>query len=156
MSHIHWVEWGPGTPNDMDEDNRWEFWVCDGWVCDLEDIGVSSMFRLIRRVSTLVRMWPTLDLICEENTVWRKWKENSTSWTPDVPRKRSVSRYTCKNRGFTISLCRHPDVKVTYQGWYVDLIIRIKPFRLVLGSITDRDNQDEVTVSPGSEYQRTW
>jgi hypothetical protein len=33
------------------------------------------------------------------------------------------------------------------------LIIRIKPFRLVLGSITDRDNQGEVTVSPGSDYQ---
>jgi hypothetical protein len=36
-----------------------------------------------------------------------------------------------------------------YQGRYVDLIIRIKPFRLVLGSIADRDNQGEVTVSPG-------
>jgi hypothetical protein len=37
----------------------------------------------------------------------------------------------------------------------VCLIIRIKPFRLVLGSITDRDNQGKVTtVSPGSVYQR--
>ena len=30
---------------------------------------------------------------------------------------------------------------VLYSDEDVDLIIRIKPFRLVLGSITDRDNQ---------------
>ena len=36
----------------------------------------------------------------------------------------------------------------------VDLMIRIKPFRLVSGRITDRDNQGEVTVFPGSDYQR--
>jgi hypothetical protein len=47
--------------------------------------------------------------------------------------------------------------KVWYQGWYVDLIIKINPFRLVLGSITDRDNQGEETVSSGSDYhQRSW
>ena len=33
-------------------------------------------------------------------------------------------------------------------------VIRINPFRLVLGSITNRDNQGDVTVSPGSDYQR--
>ena len=35
----------------------------------------------------------------------------------------------------------------------VDSIIKIKPFRLVLGCITDRDNQGEVTVSLRSDYQ---
>ncbi len=30
---------------------------------------VSSMFRLIRRVTVLTRMCPTFDLICEEKTV---------------------------------------------------------------------------------------
>jgi hypothetical protein len=34
------------------------------------------------------------------------------------------------------------------------MIIRIKSFSLVLGSITDRHNQGEVTASPGSDYQR--
>ncbi len=35
------------------------------------------------------------------------------------------------------SLTQYIYTKVTYQGWYVDLIIRIKAFSLVLGSITD-------------------
>ena len=36
------------------------------WVCDRETIGSPSMFRLIRKGTVLTRMWPTLDLICEE------------------------------------------------------------------------------------------
>jgi hypothetical protein len=47
------------------------------------------------------------------------------------------------------------ELKRTRYDIYVDLIIRIKPFRLFLGSITDRDNQGEETVSPGSDYQRS-
>ena len=35
---------------------------------DPEGIGVSSIFNLIHRVAVLVRMCPTLDLSCEENT----------------------------------------------------------------------------------------
>ena len=38
-----------------------------GVTSDLEDIGVSSMFRLIHRVEDLGRMCPTFDLNCEEN-----------------------------------------------------------------------------------------
>ena len=43
--------------------------------------------------------------------------------------------------------------KGEYQGWYVDLIIRIKPFRLVLGSITDRDKGSQ-RWGHRSDYQR--
>ena len=39
-----------------------------------------------------------------------------------------------------------PVRKTWYQPWYVDLIIRIKSFRLVFWSITVRDNQGRETV----------
>ena len=38
-------------------------------MCDLEAIGAPSMLRLIRSAAALARMWPTLDLSCEENAV---------------------------------------------------------------------------------------
>ena len=47
------------------------FWVCDGWVCDLEAIGAPSIFSIIRSAAASARMWPTLLLSCEENTAWR-------------------------------------------------------------------------------------
>ena len=37
-------------------------------VCDLEGIGVSSIFRLIRSSAAFSRMCPTLPLSCEENS----------------------------------------------------------------------------------------
>ncbi len=36
-------------------------------MCDLEDIGAPSIFKLISGVTDLVRLLSTLDLICEEN-----------------------------------------------------------------------------------------
>ena len=51
-----------GTPKDRDEVSSREFWVSDGWVCDLEVIGVPSIFKTIRSPENLTRMWPTLDL----------------------------------------------------------------------------------------------
>ena len=39
-------------------------------MCDLEDIGVTFILRLIRSAATLVRILPTLDLSCEENLFW--------------------------------------------------------------------------------------
>ena len=90
-SHIHWVTWGTGTPKDRDEVNRREFCSCDGWVCDLEAIGVPSMFKLIRSTTDLVTMLSTLDLRGEENTTRRKWKLVCGIWTCEVARKRSVS-----------------------------------------------------------------
>ena len=99
---------------DKDEVNRREFQVsvslCDGWVCDLEAIGVPSIFQLIRGASVLTRMFPTLDLRCEENVVWRKWKFVCATWTPEVVRKRSVSRWVCKNKRSTNLQCRCPTV----------------------------------------------
>jgi hypothetical protein len=62
VSYIHWVPRGTGTPTDRDEVNRREFWVCDGWVCDLETIGVPSIFKTIRNAVVLSRTLPTLDL----------------------------------------------------------------------------------------------
>ncbi len=56
-----------GTPKDRDEVNRREVYECDGWVCDLEVIGVSSIFKLIRKDADLSRMLPTFDMRCEEN-----------------------------------------------------------------------------------------
>jgi hypothetical protein len=43
-THIHRVVRGTGTPKGRDDDNRREVWECDWWVCDLEAIGVSSIF----------------------------------------------------------------------------------------------------------------
>jgi hypothetical protein len=34
----------------------------------------------------------------------------SASWTPEAAKKRSVSRWTCKNKSRTKSLCNLPDV----------------------------------------------
>ena len=52
-----------------------------------------------------LRLLPTLDLNCEENVVWRKWKCFCTTWTPKTGRKLSVSRWDCKNRRHTNSQC---------------------------------------------------
>ena len=48
-------------------------------MCDLEGIGVSSMFRLIRQDTDLARMCPTFDLSGEENAVRRKLKVDCVS-----------------------------------------------------------------------------
>ena len=48
-----------------------EVWECEGWVCDLEAIGASSLFRLIRRDAVWVRMCPTFNLSREENAARR-------------------------------------------------------------------------------------
>ncbi len=42
-------------------------------MCDLEVIDVPSMFKLIRKVSTLGRMCSNLDLRCEEKVSLQKW-----------------------------------------------------------------------------------
>jgi hypothetical protein len=58
----HWVVGGTGKPKDRDEVQRREVWECDGWVCDLEDTGVASIFRLIRSAGALAKIshpWKT-------------------------------------------------------------------------------------------------
>ena len=37
-------------------------------MCDLEAIGVPSIFKFIHKGTALTRMFPTFDLRCEENT----------------------------------------------------------------------------------------
>ena len=51
-----------------------ESFECVMGECDLEGIGDPSIFNIIRSATALVRMWPTLDLSCEENAARRKWK----------------------------------------------------------------------------------
>ena len=111
--HIHWVDRGTGTRKDRDEVNRREVCECDGWVCDLEVIVSPSRSKLTRKPTSLTRVLPTSDLSCEENVVLRKWNSplvDSSSWTDEVVKNRSISRWSCKNKRITNSLCNLPDV----------------------------------------------
>jgi len=86
----------------------------DGWVCDVEVIGVPSRLRLIRKSGTLAKIKLTRDLNIEEKTARRKWKNpplvDCENWTPEVAKKRSVSRWSCKNKILINSLCNLSDV----------------------------------------------
>jgi hypothetical protein len=42
--------------------------------CELESIGSPSIFKLMRKVVVLARMFPTLALSCEKKDARRKWK----------------------------------------------------------------------------------
>ncbi len=63
MTHIHWVSRVTGTPKDRDDVNRRDVCECDGLVCVVEVIGSPSIFKLIRKVSALVRVLPTFAFI---------------------------------------------------------------------------------------------
>ncbi len=89
-THVHWVPWGTGTPKDKDEVNKREVYECDGYVCDLEDVGDPSIFNVIHSVADLPRMLPTLDLSCEEKAARRKWnwsRWDCGNWTPEPTKK---------------------------------------------------------------------
>ena len=110
---VHWDPRGTGTPKDRDEVNRRDVCECDGWVCVLEVIGAPSIFKLIRKAAALVRVLPTFALSLEENAARWKWKSplvDCASWTPEDSKKWSVSRWSCKNKSLTNSLCNLPDV----------------------------------------------
>ena len=47
---------GTWTPKDRDEVKRRKVWECEGWVCDLDGIGVTPLIRLIRRTTVLKRL----------------------------------------------------------------------------------------------------
>jgi hypothetical protein len=49
------------TLKDIDEVNRREVCECDVRVCDLEAIGATSIFNVIRSAAALARMLPTLE-----------------------------------------------------------------------------------------------
>jgi hypothetical protein len=111
-ARIHWVDRGTGTPKDIDAVNIWEVCECDGWVCDFEVIGTPSRLRFTCKTADLTRVLHTLGWSCEENV--ERWKWNSppvhcVNWTPESVKKRSVSRWSCKNKRHTNSLCK-PDV----------------------------------------------
>jgi hypothetical protein len=55
-------------------------------VCNVEAIGVQSIFKTIRSGSALARMLPTSDLSCEENTTLWKWNLFCASWTAESGR----------------------------------------------------------------------
>ena len=110
---MQWVSRRTGTPKDRDEVNRREDCEFDGWVCDLNVIGAPSNLSVIRRAAALVRMFPTRDLSIEEKVVRWKWKNPQSccaSWTPEAAKKRSVSRWACKNESLINLLCNLPDV----------------------------------------------
>ncbi len=97
----------------------WEVCECDGWVCDLEVIGVPFRFR-----ATLARIDETRDFNIEEKIMWWKWKNTPifdyASWTPEIVKKRSVSRWvcnTCKNKILINSLWSLPDI-LTIAGMH--------------------------------------
>jgi hypothetical protein len=116
--HIHWVGRGTGTPKDRDEVNKREVWECDGWVCDLDVMVVPSKLSVIRKASTLTRARSTLFLNCWGKVVWWKWnwpRSCSGRWTPEAPKKWSVSRWSCKNESLTNSLCNLIWVSVRWK-----------------------------------------
>jgi hypothetical protein len=78
-------------------------------------MGVPSKLSVIRKVATLTRARPTLFLSCWAKAAQRKWNWSRSvcgSWTPESAKKRSVSRWSCKNKSLTNSLCNLPDVLV--------------------------------------------
>ncbi len=90
---------------DRDEVNRRDFFECDGWVCDLDVTGVSLISNIIRSEVTLPRRFPHLDFN------WgRTPRGGSGTGHGRVEKKRSVSRWPCKNRRDTKSIWSLPDV----------------------------------------------
>ena len=70
---------GTGTYKNRDEVKRRDVYECDGSVCDLDVKGVSSIFKRIRSVESLTRIFSIFDLSCEEKDEWRQW-----NWFGDV------------------------------------------------------------------------
>ncbi len=93
--------------------NKREVCECEGWVSDLDVIGVPSRLRLIRKVAVLPSRFPLFDLRFEKNTVRWKWKNpplvDYVTGTPETTKKRSVSRWTCKDKSLINSLSNLPD-----------------------------------------------
>ena len=114
MTHMPSVGRGTGAPKDRDEVNRRDVCEWDGWVCVLDVIGSSSILRLTRKAAALARVLPTLLLSCARNAARRKSKSpplvDCADCTPEAAKKRSVSRWACKNNNLMNSLCNLPEV----------------------------------------------
>ena len=97
---MHSVVRGTGTPKDRDEVNKRDTCEWDGWVCERDVMGAPSIFKLTRRAADLAKLLPIFDLSCPRETTRLKWKVprfDCARWTPEVTKKRSVSRWACKN-----------------------------------------------------------
>ncbi len=110
---------GTGTPKDRDEVNRKDLCEWDGWVCVLDVIGAPSILRLTRKSAVLARVLSTLLLTCARNTSLRKSKSpplvDFAGCTPEAAKKRSVSRWDCKNNNLMNSLCNLPEVLAIFE-----------------------------------------
>ena len=116
---------GTGTPKDRDEVNRRDVCEWDGLVCVLDVIGVPSILRLTRKAAALARLLPTFPLSYTRNTVLRKWQSppllDCADCTPEAAKKRSVSRWACKNKRRTaqIESGQHPHQDcIEDNSWY--------------------------------------
>ncbi len=120
------------------EDYKREVCECEGWVWDLDAIGAPSKLRTIRKAAALARARPTLLFIPERKAAQRKWKNpplvDCADWTPEAAKKRSVSRWGCKNKRLTNWLCNLPLVLaiagindtarfITFQWHNLDVIL---------------------------------
>jgi hypothetical protein len=59
-----------------------EVWECDGWVCDCDTIGVSSIFKVIRSAAALARMLPTCAVSCEDTADVQSFFQSTLFSTP--------------------------------------------------------------------------
>ena len=90
--------------------------------------GSTSTFRVILSVAALARMLPHLLLSSEENAArlwWYRPLVDDTSWTPETVKKRSVSRWVCKNRRHTNSRNSNNRYKSDGRGGVVVIISAI-------------------------------
>ena len=109
---------GTGTPKDRDE-NRRDVCEWDGWVCVLDVIGAPSILRLTRKTTDLATVLPTFLLSCARNAERRKSKSpplvDCAGCTPEAAKKRSVSRWDCKNNNLMNSLCNLTEVLAIFE-----------------------------------------
>ena len=112
MGRMYSVVFGTGKPKDRDEVNKWDSCEWDGWVCERDVIGAPSIFKLTHRAAALDKLLPIFALSCPRKAARLKWKVprcDCAGWTPEAAKKRSVSRWACKNRRRANSLCNLAD-----------------------------------------------
>ena len=86
----------------------------------------SSIFNVIRSPAGLTRMWPTLDLICEENDIQRQsrtgdWSENQTE---DLDRHVSVYPSGPHNFFYKWLLKLIHSCTTESSGWFPGVVLR--------------------------------
>ncbi len=91
---------------ERDEEKRREVWECEGWVCEVESIGVSIMLRLVHSPETLVTMLPTWDLIVEH--LFSLQRINRGMRGDEDRGRRCYARQSFKTWG---------DWKLSHTGW---------------------------------------